>query len=85
MKGKIKFTLTDLLICYAWNRAISEQHLLKYLKDVCKIIRDNSECESTVTICRRFIKLISLRKGPEALAALKVGYEEFYLREGSNI
>lgn len=78
---KYNFTLTDLLICYAWNKSISEKHLTKYLRDVCKIIRDNSKCQETVTICRKFIKLISLRKGAEAINCLKVGYEAFYISE----
>ena len=78
---KVKFTLTDLLICYAYNQRISERHLSKYLRDVCKIVRDNSRCKTTVTICRRFITLRGVRKDTEAIEILNRGADDVYISE----
>ena len=85
MKDKINFTLTDLLICYAWNRNLTPDNLARYLRDVCKIIRDNTHSPATVSLCKRFIKLIKMGKKSEAVECLRKGYIEEYIRVTSNI
>ena len=83
MKDKTNFTLTDLLICYAWNQGISQDFFARYLRDVCRIIRDNSQCLATIDICRRFIKLVKLGMKSEAINCLTLGYLEEYTRSTS--
>jgi len=74
-------TLTDLLICYAVYRNSKAQDLAIYLSKVSKIIRDDTSCGQSKLICRRFIKLVSNRQYEDALNCLKLGYDEFYIRE----
>lgn len=74
-------TLTDLLICYAIYRNSKAQDLAIYLSKVSKIIRDDTTCDQSKLICRRLIKLVSNRQYDDALHCLKVGYDEFYIRE----
>ena len=83
MRDKINFSLTDLLICYAWNKNMSEDHFARYLRDVCKIIRDNSHSPAIVDICKRFIKLVKMGKKKEAVNCLAKGYIEEYIRSTS--
>jgi hypothetical protein len=78
-------TLTDLLICYAVYRHTPAQGLARYLSKVCKIIRDDTSCDQSKLICRRMIKLVSMRQYEDAIHCLKVGYEEFYIREACKL
>ena len=79
-------TLTDLLICYSvYRNDPDSKRLARYLREVCKIIRDCTKCQSSKLVCRRTIKLVSLGQYEDAIHCLHVGYEEFYIREGSNL
>ena len=75
-------TLTDLLICYATYRTDpNSTRLARYLREVCKIIRDCTKCASSKLVCRRMIKLVSMGQYENAIHCLHAGYEEFYIRE----
>ena len=80
MRDKINFTLNDLLICYAWNQNLRPDYFARYLRDVCRIFRDNTHSPATASLCRRFIKLIKMGKGSEAVECLRKGYLEDYVR-----
>jgi hypothetical protein len=80
MKEKINFTLNDLLICYAWNRGLKPDYFARYLRDVCRVIRDNTHSPATSSLCRRFIKLVKMGKSEAAINCLRRGYVEEYIR-----
>lgn len=75
-------TLTDLLICYATYRTDPDsKRLARYLREVCKVIRDCTTCQSSKLVCRRTIKLVALGQYDDAVHCIHVGFEEFYIRE----
>ena len=77
------YSIRDLFLAYEVRKHLKTKAICLELKKVCKLARDEVKDDQFKSICKKFIKLVSLGLYDDALKSVLLGYEYYLISEST--